>query len=100
MSKDKPVYMVKLETGTLADHRGKIKVWCIGLECPDPNEREIYDNFEELPKWIQRKITILDMVQSRERGKLSVLPPRVDGVGTAFGTSYQIIKDEDDEDDG
>lgn len=99
MSKDKPVYMVKLETGTLADHRGKIKVWCIGLECPDPDHREIYDSFEELPKWMQRKITMLDMVQSRKMGKLSLVAPSIDGVGTAFGTSYQIIKDEEDEDD-
>ena len=99
MSKDKPVYMVRLETGTLADHRGKIKVWCIGLECPDPDHREIYDSFEELPKWMQRKITVLDMMQTQRRGKLRLGGEKVEGVGTAFGDSYQIIKDEEDEND-
>lgn len=101
MSKDKAgaVYMVKLETGTLSDYRGKIKVWCVGIECPDPDMRKIYDSFEELPTWIRRKIAVLDMMQTRRMGKLRLGGESVDGVGTAMGTTYSVIRSEEDEDD-
>ena len=89
MLRDKPVYMVT-RTRKLSPHRGKIKVWCVGIECPDPAKVALYNTFEELPKWIQRKVAVLDMAGATY----------IKDIGTCLSAdSYSIERTQEDEED-
>ena len=50
---------------TVSKHTKKVHVICLGIECVDMSLKGSYNSLDEMPLWVQERLSLLMMLESK-----------------------------------